>query len=1448
MAKLFCLLAFAIAFFLAPSAFALDIYVDNSLAGDCINYSPASQLCSGGGSTAFDSLEDAAAIASAGDTVIIRAGTYDELLRPANSGSDGSPITFKSYQGEDPVITGTAFDARAQSHPDDPNYYYGPIWMEDVSFITLTGLDFSNLEGFGRIVHSHNNVIRDCNFHSSSTNWIIGLHLFESHNNRFENNSIEGTSDNLRIIHSNNTVVQGNWLYMGRHVLLTFKCSSNNIIRNNYFDNQIQKAMEVLDCEQPTMFGHYNIPYYQDTAIVDSAKYNLIEDNTFAYTSEDRLRSGRPAGPFAGIQYAGQEGIIRNNVFYDNMGGAFSFSLYGTEAGYNYGNKLYSNVFFENRFAAVSLGRSTSLTFHRNVIKNNILFGNDFVNWDGVYDQWGWANADGKPFQIWVMTSGQPGYLFEKNNILYSQAGEEDIISHADYYEYGEPANDYSLSWWETNYPALYTANLEIDPGFEDGPGHDFSLQSGSQMIDAGAFLTIVTSPSGSGSQITVEDAGYFFDGFGIEGEEGDLIKLESGDTAQILGINYSTNTITLDRSINWTNNEGISLEYNGSRPDIGAFESELATSCNSNGVRELDEECDGSDFGTYTGSDSGIGMCYAFNNNFNSGSLNCNADCTINTGNCVSYEGFGKITHGGAGGTVYHITSPADSGPGTLREAVDGYGKDNRYIVFDIGGEIHIESDMYIRSPNMTIDGSSAPSPGITLTKPTQTVETFYITGTHDIIVTHMRFQGVMGKEQHVSQNALTIGIDGDSAPDHHAQNIVLDHITTRLGTDSSPDIWGRVSNVTLSNNMFYQNWHPTTVSFSDLTQERQRFSFHHNVYARNHERSPSIRGVTEEFDFVNNVVYNWGYWVGYGYGLRIMGDRGTPDKINIVNNFFDSNASRDSAIRCLVPPYNNVYISGNTIPLESSTACANTSTPFSIDPQYQVTTTPVSGICNSIDDAGTKYKIQEELDLISEIKESMGCGASTCQGTDTSCGTWPACANCNSQDGCSGNSYRDYRCEGSSCAYTFDDCTDCSCSCGGFNTTESIANGNCADGRDNDCDSQPDAADSECTQPPTCGDGAVDAGENCSNCPQDIACTGTQTCCTGICAIPACSADTDCPGGQACTAPGTCTAACTDCNITCTQDTECDDQDAETTDACVNPGTCESLCTNQPLLCGTETCTAGQICCAGTCTNPVCSSTADCGDQDACTTDKCNSPATCNASCSQTQIPKCGWKNMKWTLPTCFPIGALFEVTVNDETGNPIQDAEIQYGTQKNLTDTTGKTELMGEKGQYFINAEKDGYFPLSGKKIATATCNPTYTTTGPTPVGREKINIEIETTPYIDKAFTLTITDTAGSPIQGATVDYGDQTATTNETGQATLQGKKGQYLITATAPQGKNTAKILPKTAVEETGDQNTGGNQTTEQPFALPLELIALVAVIVVGAILLIRARNLRAIE
>jgi hypothetical protein len=62
-------------------------------------------------------------------------------------------------------------------------------------------------------------------------------------------------------------------------------------------------------------------------------------------------------------------------------------------------------------------------------------------------------------------------------------------------------------------------------------------------------------------------------DGWGII--EGDLIQLE-GETqkVRITYVDYDNNTITVDSNISWNQGQGVSLAYEGSAPDIGAYES----------------------------------------------------------------------------------------------------------------------------------------------------------------------------------------------------------------------------------------------------------------------------------------------------------------------------------------------------------------------------------------------------------------------------------------------------------------------------------------------------------------------------------------------------------------------------------------------------------------------------------------------------------------------------------------------------------------------------------------------------------------------------------------------------------------------------------------------------------------------------------------------------------
>ena len=83
----------------ASSALAAQIFV----AG---NDPQASDKNPGTEARPLKTIQKAASLATAGDTVVIRAGTYRETVTPARSGADAAPITYMPYHNDKVVIDG----------------------------------------------------------------------------------------------------------------------------------------------------------------------------------------------------------------------------------------------------------------------------------------------------------------------------------------------------------------------------------------------------------------------------------------------------------------------------------------------------------------------------------------------------------------------------------------------------------------------------------------------------------------------------------------------------------------------------------------------------------------------------------------------------------------------------------------------------------------------------------------------------------------------------------------------------------------------------------------------------------------------------------------------------------------------------------------------------------------------------------------------------------------------------------------------------------------------------------------------------------------------------------------------------------------------------------------------------------------------------------------------
>ena len=230
------------------------------------------------------------------------------------------------------------------------------------------------------------------------------------------------------------------------------------------------------------------------------------------------------------------------------------------------------------------------------------------------------------------------------------------------------------------------------------------------------------------------------------------------------------------------------------------------------------------------------------------------------------AYEGFGSHTPGGYGKPVYTVTSLAASGAGTLADAVS---RGNRYIKFAVAGTIKLTSPIRVKGAYLTIDGATAPAPGITLKG-----AGLYIQGSlgaHDVIVRHLRVRNA---------------IDDGFGVSYGAYNVVLDHVSAQGSMDGNIDVTADSHDVTVSWGLFAG---PATGKNSLTAYHGQRISMHHNLFIDSIDRNPNIaydyNKVTSSsvtVDFCNNLVWDW----GSGVGARVH----YAAKANVVNNYFYS------------------------------------------------------------------------------------------------------------------------------------------------------------------------------------------------------------------------------------------------------------------------------------------------------------------------------------------------------------------------------------------------------------------------------------------------------------------------------------------------------------------------------------------------------------------------------
>ena len=235
---------------------------------------------------------------------------------------------------------------------------------------------------------------------------------------------------------------------------------------------------------------------------------------------------------------------------------------------------------------------------------------------------------------------------------------------------------------------------------------------------------------------------------------------------------------------------------------------------------------------------------------------------------------GGGEYTPGGRGGKVIVVTSLADFGPGSFREACETGGA--RIIVFNISGIIRISTPIHVRAPYITIAGQTAPGDGICVTGSS------FLIDTHDVIMRHMRFR----------RGAQDVADRDDAIGGNPVGNIMIDHCSASWGLDENMSIYRHVYdrgvdghglklptvNVTIQYSIFSEALDAYNHAFGS-TCGGHNCMFTRNLYASNISRNCSI-GMDEGFNFVNNVIFNW--W------NRSIDGGDYNSLFNIINNYF--------------------------------------------------------------------------------------------------------------------------------------------------------------------------------------------------------------------------------------------------------------------------------------------------------------------------------------------------------------------------------------------------------------------------------------------------------------------------------------------------------------------------------------------------------------------------------
>jgi len=238
-------------------------------------------------------------------------------------------------------------------------------------------------------------------------------------------------------------------------------------------------------------------------------------------------------------------------------------------------------------------------------------------------------------------------------------------------------------------------------------------------------------------------------------------------------------------------------------------------------------------------------------------------------------------------------------------------------------------------------------------------------------VIIHHLRIDGQA--TQNVNQGDIW-GLDGGAGP---VSRVVIDHCTAIASSDGVFDIYGDVKDASISWNIITNTAYALNIIAAG-GETRDRISIHHNVFAKNNERQVRVKDNTR-LDYVNNVVYGWGWFEGLNGSLFIVYDQGAVNpSLNVEDNvlLWVATPHGDPNEAIYAPrgvSQGQVYYNGNLLPpQEGDNMSTGGRNPI---PSYaEVTHFPAGTLwTNVLPSAGTHYPTAAEQALLAEVAAAL-------------------------------------------------------------------------------------------------------------------------------------------------------------------------------------------------------------------------------------------------------------------------------------------------------------------------------------------------------------------------------------------------------------------------------------------------------------------------------------------